>query len=157
MDPAIVDNDLEAPIITEERQRPALDFVPASAKRPTSIKKVEKRENQAEKKAASSISPSKRRSSIGQFTRTDTTVPARLDSAVEVVAGQSIRGSIQEEDDEDDLAAGKDLKEVYTKGESPMDRIDRMIETQSIHQISEKGIDDVRKSRDLLRKTPALV
>lgn len=38
-----------------------------------------------------------------------------------------------------------------------MDRIDRMIETQSIHQISERGIDDVRKSRDLLRKTPALV
>ena len=42
LDPTIIDNDLEVPLLTEIRQRPAPDFAPASGRKPKLLKAVKK-------------------------------------------------------------------------------------------------------------------
>ena len=42
LDPTIIDNDLEVPLLTEVRQRPAPDFAPASGRKPKLLKAVKK-------------------------------------------------------------------------------------------------------------------
>ena len=42
LDPTIIDNDLERPLLTEVRQRPAPDFAPASDRKPKLLKAVKK-------------------------------------------------------------------------------------------------------------------
>ena len=42
LDPSIVDNDMELPQLTETRIRPALEFVPISARKPKVLKAVRK-------------------------------------------------------------------------------------------------------------------
>ena len=119
LDPTIIDNDLERPLLTEVRQRPAPDFAPASDRKPKLLKAVKKAIEVPEKPK--------------EVTRT----------------------SEQQQDTTPVQTAGDDLAVVRDSGNS-LDRVDRLIETQSI-RVSFKDAQELRKSKEQLRQTPAFV